>query len=259
MATLREIELRLKSVRNIEKITKSMKMIASTKLAKAQRAMQNAKTYGQANSGLQKRSSPSGGKKLFVVVSSDRGLCGGIHSSVTKQARRLIADGNQDARVVVLGDKSKSQLVRLAPDNLLLTFNQIGKDVPTFADAAVIADYITKSGAEFDSINIVYNRFVSAISYEAAVVEVANEDALREAPNFKQYEMEEDEFSIANAIYASLMEGHAAEISSKRNAMDNASKNAGDMIGTLQMKYNRGRQAAITNELVDIITGASAL
>lgn len=95
---------------------------------------------------------PSGGKKLFVVVSSDRGLCGGIHSSVTKQTSRLITEGNEDARVVVLGDKSKSQLIRLAPNNLLLTFNQIGKDVPTFADASVIADYITKSGAEFDSV-----------------------------------------------------------------------------------------------------------
>jgi len=266
MATLREIELRLKSVRNIEKITKSMKMIASTKLAKAQRAMHNAKVYGQANNEVFKNAeAPSGGKKLFIVVSSDRGLCGGIHSSVTKQTRRLLIDGNEDARIVVLGDKSKAQLMRLSPDNLLLTFNQIGKDVPTFADASVIADYITKSGTEFDSVSIVYNKFVSAIAYEAAVMDVVNEEALRNAPNFKQYEMEEDvtkdltEFSIANAVYAALVEGHAAEISSKRNAMDNASKNAGDMIGSLQMKYNRGRQAAITNELVDIITGASAL
>lgn len=95
---------------------------------------------------------PAGGKKLFVVVSSDRGLCGGIHSSVTKATRRYLKDGAEDARVVVLGDKSKAQMSRLAPDNLLLTFNQVGKDVPTFADAAVIADFITTSGAEFDSV-----------------------------------------------------------------------------------------------------------
>ncbi|KAF8329083.1 ATP synthase F1 gamma [Cantharellus anzutake] len=266
MATLREIELRLKSVRNIEKITKSMKMIASTKLAKAQRAMANAKNYGLASNEVFKNvDAPGGDRKLFVVISSDRGLCGGIHSSVTKATRRLLDEGNEDARIVVLGDKSKSQLTRLLPNNLLLTFNQVGKDVPTFADACVVANFITKSNAEFDSVHIVYNEFVSAISYQAAAMKVVNQTALQEAPNFKQYEMEDDvtedltEFSIANAVYAALVEGHAAEISSRRNAMDNASKNAGEMITSLQMKYNRGRQAAITNELVDIITGASAL
>jgi len=243
-----------------------MKMIASTKLAKAQRAMTNAKNYGLASGEVFKQVDISPERKrLFIVISSDRGLCGGIHSSVTKATRRLIAESDEKAKVVVLGDKSKSQLTRLSPGNLLLTFNQVGKDVPTFADACVVADFISQGDAEFDSVCVVYNKFVSAISYEASVMEVVNQNALWETPNFKQYEMEDDvtkdlvEFSLANAIYAALVEGHAAEISSRRNAMDNASKNAGDMITSLQMKYNRGRQAAITNELVDIITGASAL
>jgi len=132
-------------------------------------------------------------------------------------------------------------------------------------DAATIADKIIKDGLEFDSVSLVYNRFVSAISYEATIVEVFSEETLKNSPNFRVYEMEDDstrdlaEFALANAIYAALVEGHAAEQSSRRNAMDNASKNAGEMINSLQMQYNRGRQAAITNELVDIITGASAL
>ncbi|KAF8743565.1 hypothetical protein AX14_002113 [Amanita brunnescens Koide BX004] len=280
MATLREIELRLKSVRNIEKITKSMKMIASTKLSKAQRAMQAGKEYGIANAEVFEHapSDKPSLNKLFVVISSDKGLCGGIHSSVSKATRRALSHdpesplaGRDDANVdpespvMIIGDKSKGQLSRAIPDNLRLTFNQIGRDIPTFADAAGVADLITKSGVKYDSVVIVYNKFVSALSYESAILEVKGEDALKESSGFKAYENEEDatrdlfEFSLANALYATLVEGHACEQSSRRNAMDNASKNASDMIGTLTMKYNRGRQAAITNELVDIITGASAL
>ncbi|KAJ3566977.1 hypothetical protein NP233_g6660 [Leucocoprinus birnbaumii] len=146
-----------------------------------------------------------------------------------------------------------------------MTFNQIGRDIPTFADAAGVADLIIKSGVKFDSVVLIYNKFVSQLSYEAAVMEVKGEDALKESSAFNAYENEDDatkdlvEFSLANAIYAALVEGHACEQSARRNAMDNASKNATDMISTLTMQYNRGRQAAITNELVDIITGASAL
>jgi len=243
-----------------------MKMIAATRLAKAQRAMVHAKSYGEANQEVFKTAeAPKDGKKLIVVVSSDRGLCGGIHSSVTKYTRRLIKDGNPESPLVVLGDKSKSQLSRAHPGNFAISFNQIGKGIPSFADAAVIADFITTSGAEVDSIAIVYNKFISAMSYEANVMEVVSEKSLREAESFNVYEMEEDvtkdlgEFSIANAIYAALVEAHASEISSRRNAMDNATKNANDMIAALQLKYNRGRQASITNDLVDIITGANAL
>ncbi|KAF8480076.1 ATP synthase F1 gamma [Russula ochroleuca] len=271
MATLRELELRLKSVRNIEKITKSMKMIASTRLAKAQRAMQTGKQYGIANSEIFQNTQPEEAptRKLFVVISSDKGLCGGIHSSVSKATRRSVKTGenggSKDSPIVVVGDKSKAQLSRTLSSNLAITFNQIGRDIPTFADAAGVTDLIVKTGIKYDAIAIVYNKFVSALSYEHAVVEVPNEEVLKAAAGFNAYEMEDDvtkdlaEFSLANAIYAALIEGHACEISARRNAMDNAQKNASDMISSLQMKYNRGRQAAITNELVDIITGASAL
>ncbi|KAI0772992.1 ATP synthase F1 gamma [Trametes elegans] len=270
MATLREIELRLKSVRNIEKITKSMKMIASTKMNKAQRAMQAGKEYGLANSELfQHATAEDAGKRtLFIVVSSDKGLCGGIHSSVTKATRRVFQEEGkvaEDSPIMVIGDKSKAQLARLLPNNLVMSFNQIGRDIPTFADAAGVADLILTSGVKYDKIAIVYNKFVSAISYESAIVEVETEELLKESPGFKAYEMEDDvtkdlsEFSLANAIYAALVEAHACEQSARRNAMDNASKNASDMINRLTLQYNRGRQAAITNELVDIITGASAL
>jgi F-type H+-transporting ATPase subunit gamma len=271
MATLREIEMRLKSVKNIEKITKSMKMIASTKLAKAQRAMNSGKQYGLANSEVFQNvgEEHEGGRKLFIVISSDKGLCGGIHSSVSKATRRAIASTespvDSDSPIMIIGDKSKAQLARAVPKNIQLTFNQIGRDIPTFADAAGVADLIVKSDVKYDSINIIYNKFVSSVAYEPAMMVVSTEAALKESAGFKAYEIEDEntkdlfEFSLANAIFAALVEGHACEQSSRRNAMDNASKNAGEMIGRLQTQYNRGRQAAITNELIDIITGASAL
>jgi len=270
MATLREIEQRLKSVRNIEKITKSMKMIAATKLNKAQRAVQSAKAYGAANSEVFKNSEAAAteGHKLYVVISSDKGLCGGIHSSVSKATRRVIKEealNPSNATVMVVGDKSKAQLSRAIPEHIAMSFGGVGKDVPTYADACGVADLILGSGVKYDSVHLVYNKVISALAFESAITTVFGEQSLRESPNFKSYEMEDDatkdlaEFALANAIYAVLVEGHAAEINSRRNAMDNASKNAGDMISSLQLKYNRGRQAVITNELIDIITGASAL
>lgn len=270
-ATLRELEHRVKSVKNIEKITKSMKMIATTRLNKAQAAMKVAKQYGAANVQIFNeadvtKEAESGQKTLWIVVSSDRGLCGGIHSSVSKAAKRSLDGAGQDVPVVVLGDKPKQQLSRAIPNNLILSFNQIGKQVPTFQDACAIADQIEELKPEYDVVKIIYNKFVSSISYEAAVMEVHNSTSLKASPKFAAYEIDDDglvgdlaSFALTNAIYATLVEGFATEISARRNAMDNASKNAGEMIDKLQMEFNRRRQAVITNELVDIITGASAL
>jgi len=279
-ATLRELETRLKSVRNIEKVTKSMKMIATTKLNKAQEAMKTAKLYGETTGQIFTESETGksadgeeasavvpGGKTLWIVASSDKGLCGGIHSSVTKKWRKETAGLDlQDTSLVILGDKGKAQLSRLAPKSIVLSFNQVGKQIPTFNDALAIAELIEDSKTEFEKVNLIYNKVISAISYEAVVMEVYNAAALNKAPKIAAYEIEEDtyaadlaDFALANSIYAALVEGHAAEISARRNAMDNASKNAGDMMGKLQMQFNRMRQSQITNDLVDIVTGANAL
>ncbi|WWC65577.1 ATP synthase F1, gamma subunit [Kwoniella dejecticola CBS 10117] len=267
MATLREIEQRLKSVRNIEKITKSMKVVASTKLTRAERAMREAKKYGAANNELFKHTeiekSEEAPKILYVGISSDGGLCGGIHSSISRAVKKAMAE--QPGTLAVVGDKPKSQLSRAMPQAFKVTFNAVGKDVPTFAEASAIADEIVKNGGEWDEIKIISNKYLSAISYESGVTSVISAKALQAAAGFQAYEMEEDvskdlaEFALANAIYTALVEGHAAEISARRTAMENASNNANDMMASLQLQYNRGRQAVITNELIDIITGASAL
>ena len=267
MATLKEIQQRLKSVQNIEKITKSMKMIASTKVNKAQRGMEAARVFGQASNSLftnAETKAADDNKILFVASSSDRGLCGGIHSSVSKAARKAVAE-HPTSEVVVLGDKPKAQLSRVIRKQLALTFNQIGKDVPTFQEAASIVDIIKSSELEFDTANIVYNKFISVVSYEAETIPVYSEATFKASPNFAVYEIEDDvlanlqEFTFANGLYWAMAEGHAAEMCAKRAAMENATKNAGEMIQKLTMTYNRGRQAVITNELIDIITGASAL
>jgi len=267
-ATLREIEGRLKSIRNIEKITKTMKIVASTKLTRAQRAMTESRSYGQTSNKVFEEAETKildgeNKKVLLVVCSSDKGLCGGIHSGLTRAVRRLLNEGT-DIDLVVLGEKCKAQLSRSNPKNMVVSFAGIGKDVPTFADAQAIADQITTLSGDYSSTKILYNKFINAQSYEATIIEAYSSDAIRESPNFSTFEFDDEvlsnlrEYALANSIYWALAEGHACEQSARRNAMDNASKNAGDMIGKFQILYNRTRQAVITGELVEIITGAAA-
>ena len=148
-------------------------------------------------------------RKLFIVVSSDKGLCGGIHSSVSKATRRALAEKNSsvdpESPVMVVGDKSKAQLSRAIPKNLVMSFNQIGRDIPTFADAAGVADLIVKSGVAYDSIAIVYNKFVSALSYEPAIIEVQTEDKLKEAR--KYLELPATSWSVILIYFISGLQG----------------------------------------------------
>lgn len=267
-ATLREIEGRLKSIRNIEKITKTMKIVASTKLTRAQRAMTDSRKYGETSnqvfeSAETKPLEGEGKKKLLVVCSSDKGLCGGVHSGLSRYIRRrALEDPNFD--LVILGDKCRSQLQRTNAKEIVLNFAGVGKDVPTFAEAQAIADQIVMLPGDYSDVEIVYNKFLNAQSYEPTVLPAYSEEAIAASPNFAAFEVDEEllsnlrEYSLANSLYWALSEGHACEISARRNAMDNASKNAGEMISKYQILFNRTRQAVITGELVEIITGATA-
>ncbi|KAK5663358.1 hypothetical protein OQA88_3786 [Cercophora sp. LCS_1] len=267
-ATLREIEGRLKSIRNIEKITKTMKIVASTKLTRAQRAMADSQSYGKTSnevyvSAETKAAEAEGKKKLVVVCSSDKGLCGGIHSGLSRYIRRQSA-ANPNFDLVILGEKCRSQLSRTNANQIVLNFAGIGKDIPTFADAQAIADQIVQLSGDYSEVEIVYNKFINATAYEPAIIEAFSEESFVASPNFFSFEVEENtlpnlrEYALANSIYWGLSEGHACEISARRNAMDNASKNAGEMINKYQILFNRTRQAVITGELVEIITGATA-
>ncbi|KAI0442493.1 ATP synthase F1 gamma [Xylaria telfairii] len=268
-ATLREIEGRLKSIRNIEKITNTMKIVASTKLTRAQRAMNESRKYGETSqevfeSAETKPLDVEGKKTLYIVCSSDKGLCGGIHSGLSRFMRRNLASNQQPADLVLIGEKSRAQLSRTSPKAIALTFAGIGKDVPTFADAQAIADQVVQLPTDYSDIKIVYNKFINATAYEPTVIEAFSAEAIANSPNFSAFEVDEEllpnlrEYALANSLYWALAEGHACEISARRNAMDNASKNAGEMINKYQILFNRTRQAVITGELVEIITGATA-
>lgn len=281
-ATLRDLQSRLKSIRNIEKITKTMKVVASTKLTRAQRVMVESRAYGQtservftnaetekaATEGTESVGTAAAegadgeSKDLLVVCSSDKGLCGGVHSGMTRIARRLIAE-TPDTDVVIIGEKCKAQLGRSNAANIRLSFAGIGKNVPSFADAQAIAEHIVSLPANYGVIKVMYNRFVNASSYEPVVAKAYSTDMFLKSPNIAAFELDDEiaenmrEFSLANTLYWALAEGHACEQSARRNAMENASKNAGEMIGRYQIIFNRTRQATITGELIEIIAGSA--
>ncbi|QLL32142.1 hypothetical protein HG536_0C03100 [Torulaspora globosa] len=272
-ATLKEVEMRLKSIKNIEKITKTMKIVASTRLSKAEKAKNTAKVFDSADGQFYKNAETKAleqqpeQKELVIAITSDKGLCGSIHSQLAKAVRKHL-EGSPSADVVAIGDKIKAQLVRTHASNVKFAVSGIGKEAPTFLESAAIAEKLLGLGAgSYPKISIFYNDPVSSISFEPKIKPVYNAETIAESPGYSKFEIDTDanvptdlfEYTLANKILTAMAEGYAAEISARRNAMDNASKNAGDMINRYSILYNRTRQAVITNELVDIITGASSL
>jgi len=266
------VKLRISSTKNIQKITKSMKMIASTKLVRAQREMQRARVYGSGttnvltNMGVKAPEAQSG-KGLMIAVSSDKGLCGGIHSNISRGIRP-IAQANQELELVSIGDKCKAQLARQFSNRLVGSFSGLGAKPATFTEASLIANVLLKdlgAGEKYDFVQLAYNQFQSAIAYNLRFATVPTAKTLLGAEKIDAYEAEDDvlqnlqEFTVANSIFAAMSDGYAAEIAAKMTAMDNATRNAGDLINRLSIVYNRTRQAVITVELIEIISGAAAV
>lgn len=222
----------MKSVRNIEKITNTMKIVASTKLTRAQRAMNDANKYGNTSNKVfeaaeTKALEGEGKKVLYVICSSDKGLCGGIHSGLSRYVRRnLVGPEKPAADLVLIGEKSRAQLSRTNSRDIQLSFAGIGKDIPSFADAQAIADQIVQLPGEYSDIKILYNKFINATSYEPTIIEAFSEEAIQASPNFSAFEVDEEllanlrEYSLANSLFWALAEGHACEQSARRNAMD---------------------------------------
>lgn len=156
-----------------------MKIVASTKMNQAQRSMAEARVYGQTSNSLfeNAETKPTGGKTLYVVSSSDKGLCGGIHSSLSKAVRLKLAE-NPDADVCVMGEKCRAQLSRSHPQNMALSFAGIGKDLPSFAVAQTVANEILSLGNDYDTIEIVYNNYKSPVSYEAETIDAFSESTI---------------------------------------------------------------------------------
>ncbi|XP_071776709.1 ATP synthase F(1) complex subunit gamma, mitochondrial isoform X2 [Centroberyx gerrardi] len=274
MATLKDITIRLKSIKNIQKITKSMKMVAAAKYARAERQLKPARVYGTGALALYEKAEikapeDKAAKHLIIGVSSDRGLCGAIHSNVAKAIKSQIATlsgAGKEVMVVNVGDKLRGLLHRTHGKHIMLNCKEVGRKPPTFSDASIIATELLNSGYEFDQGSIIYNRFRSVISYKTDNKPVFSIDTVANAESMGIYDdIDADvlrnyqEFSLVNIIYFGLKESTTSEQSARMTAMDSASKNASEMIDKLTLTFNRTRQAVITKELIEIISGAAAL
>uniref|UniRef100_A0A0A9Z7I7 ATP synthase subunit gamma n=1 Tax=Lygus hesperus TaxID=30085 RepID=A0A0A9Z7I7_LYGHE len=268
MATLKTISMRLKSVKNIQKITQSMKMVSAAKYARAERDLRAARPIGIGSTTFYEKAEVQevGEKpeKLIVALTSDRGLCGAIHTSVVRQVRNELCESPDNIKVFCVGDKSRAILQRLFSKNITVVANEVGRKPPTFLDASKVAREITKQN--FSSGKIVYNKFKSVVSYNTSELPLFSEGAISAAPKLSVYDsLDQDviqsyvEFSMASLLFYAMKEGACSEQSSRMTAMDNASKNAAEMIDKLTLTFNRTRQAVITRELIEIISGASAL
>lgn len=272
MATLKEISVRLRSVKNIQKITKSMKMVSAAKYARAERELRPARAYGEGASALYEKAELQVDEQkpnhLMVLMSSDRGLCGGIHSSLTKAAKAAISEqpSNVNTMIIPCGDKARTILQKTHGENILFHVSELGKKPPVFADSSAIAQEILDSGFEFDVGKMIYNKFNSVVSYETLTKPVFSFEALNNAESLSIYDdvdadimQNYQEFSLASMLFFGMKEQACSEQSARMTAMDGASKNAGEMIDKLTLTFNRTRQAVITRELIEIISGAAAL
>ena len=290
MASLKEMRNRIGSVKATQKITKAMQMVAAAKLRRAQDAAQNARPYaermasvianlaaGVSGDGAPKLLVGTGStqRQLVVVATSDRGLAGGFNSSIVRAARERIAklqSEGKDVRVLTVGRKARDQLRRLHGDKFVGEFEAGGN--PTVERAEEIAAKVRElfEAGEVDVVTLFYSRFVSVISQQPTAKQLIPAEVQAGAPvvdlKGAAYEYEPDEGSIleellprnlTTQVFSAMLENQAGFFASQMTAMDNATRNAGDMIAALTLKYNRQRQAQITKELIEIISGAEAL
>lgn len=272
MATLKDISVRLKSVKNIQKITQSMKMVSAAKYNRAERELRSARTYGiGAKAFYELAEVPADQEKpnhLLVALTSDRGLCGAVHSNIVRQIRAYMIENGEKAnvKIIAIGDKSKSMLQRQYGKNIVGSVNDIGKRPPTFDHASQVAALILDCGFEFDYGKLYYNIFKSVVSYNTTTLPLHTVDQVTQAQHLPLYDSIDEEtlrcyneFASTSLIYYAMKESACSEQSSRMTAMDSASKNAGEMIDKLTMTFNRTRQAVITKELIEIISGAAAV
>lgn len=292
MASLKALRGRINSVKSTRKITSAMKMVAASKLKRAQTQAEAARPYAErmqrmlAALASSAQGSPSAPKmlvgtgqdkvQLLVVVTADRGLAGAFNTNVGRAARNAIQrleDEGKTVKVITVGRKGRDYLKREYASRLVGEYSFAGKKRIEFADVDAVAEKIRQmlEAGEFDVCTIVYNRFVSVISQiptESRLIPLAIEAGETADKSQIEYEFEPDEETILAALlprnmaiqlFRALIESGAGEQGARMAAMDNATRNAGDMINKLTLNYNRTRQANITRELIEIISGAEAV
>jgi F-type H+-transporting ATPase subunit gamma len=298
MPSLKDLKLRINSTKSTQKITSAMKMVSAAKLRRAQEQAEAARPYAERMERVLGRlAAAAAGREgappllagrgaaqthLLVVMTSDRGLCGGFNSSIARGARRLARDlkgQGKTVKILCVGRKGRDQLRREFGPDIIGTIEDVAKPRLTFAAAEAIATRILHmfEHGEFDVCSLVYNRFKSAMTQIVTIQQLIpfapaaaneNEPQGASAGPVASYEYEPDELEILTAllpknlgmqIFRALLENNASEQGARMTAMDSATRNAGEMINKLTITYNRSRQAAITKELIEIISGAEAV
>ncbi len=294
MPNLDDLKKRIGSVKSTEKITKAMKMVAAAKLRRAQESAESSRPYSDSMKDLiesiSKGYKPSstdrnlltGDEKdqihLLILFTSERGLCGGFNSIVTRTLRDKIEnliDQNKTVKIVCVGKKGYDILKRQYSEMITEVIDMRAVKSITYQDAKNISDKVVKMffDGEFDKCSIFYNEFKSVISQipteqQVIPIEIISNESDQERKEDSFFEFEPGESEILDEIlplnftvqvFKALLESAASEQGARMSAMDNASRNAGDMIDNLTLFYNRSRQAVITKELIEIISGAEAV
>ena len=292
MPSLKDLKIRINTVKSTQKITSAMKMVASAKLKKAQEKAESGRPYATKMSSIvsnlaSKVNKGSGPKLLFgnnsdknillVAISADRGLCGGFNNNISKEVRRRVKELENDGKIVKLilvGRKVGSVLKREMGDRIIGSFTGIQGDNLTFTKVSPVSLQILSLFEEnnVDEVEMLYNRFQSVISQVVTKKQLipaeVSDEKIEEEDQQTTYEYEPEEEIILNdllprnlstQIYSALLESSAGELAARMTAMDNATRNAGELIDRLTLEYNRTRQAFITKELIEIISGAEAV
>jgi F-type H+-transporting ATPase subunit gamma len=306
MPNLKDLRVRIDSVKSTQKITSAMKMVAAAKLRRAQEQAEAARPFSERmdrmlSSLYDGLPAGTGGPELLagkgkddihliVVMTSDRGLCGGFNSSIVRGALKIInrlLDDGKEVKVLCIGRKGRDILRRDFRSLILDTFEDVGRKALSFVDATMVSDRILRmfANGEFDVCTMIYNRFQSAMTqivtpqqlipfqaspktHENAAEELDSSQVEAAGAGKAVYDFEPDEQAILEdllprnlsiQLFRALLENAASEQGARMTAMDNATRNAGEMIDDLTVTYNRTRQAFITKELIEIISGAEAL
>ncbi len=291
MASLDDLKKRITSVKSTQKITKAMKMVAAAKLKKAQESAEKGRPYSEKMNNVilnlsvgisDKENAPkllsgSGKEKihLCVIMTSDRGLCGGFNSNIIKKAKTYfskISKEGKELKIITVGSKGNDQLKRIYGDKIIESISFKDSKNANYFDAEKVGKLIIKKfeNEEFDICTIFYNQFKNVITQlpqaqQIIPLNTKNDDGKKFEENY-EFEPDEDEIlsnllpkNISTQIFKAMLENSASEQGARMSAMDNATRNAGEMVDKLTIEYNRSRQAAITKELIEIISGAESL
>lgn len=290
MPSLDDLKKRIKSVKSTQKITKAMKMVAAAKLRRAQESAEKGRPFSEKMNNVILNLSTSISDKdnaskflvgtgkdtthLCVVITADRGLCGGFNTNICRKAKnyfeKILKEG-KILKIFTVGSKGHDQLKRMYGKYIIEKMNFKGLKKITYKEAEDTGKIIIKlfNESQFDVCKIFYNRFknvITQIPQEQQIVPIEKQKEVKISDNFYEFEPEENEIlddllpkNISTQIFKAFLENAASEQGSRMTAMDNATRNAEDLVDKLTINYNRSRQAAITKELIEIISGAESL